>query len=112
VIVGTDEDTGTAIPGWTYSTGFGLSSEPGVVNGMLVDASERVKVTVAKTVAGDVPVEARQYEIIPKDGQDEIWIPIGSDFRAYKFRFQFDGPNTAVVRRVMFSRDGIAAVGG
>jgi hypothetical protein len=111
-MIGTNTATGTALPDWVFSTGFSLTQIPAVVDGILVDATDVVVVTVAKTYAGNIPTEGRQFAAVPRSGQDEVWEPGSAQLRAMKFRVQFNAPNTTTLRRAMWERSLISAKGG
>lgn len=112
MIQGTDATTGSAIPDWVYSTGFAVQDAPIVVKGLSVNADGPVEVRTAKTVDGTEPAQARAFEALPKEGQDSVWIPAASDFRAHKVRLEFRGANDVELRRAMVDAEPIESRGG
>jgi hypothetical protein len=110
--VNADATTGTKIPDWVFSTGFDFTQKNSVINRLLVDASGTVRVKTAKTVLGDVPAQARVFEVVPKEDMDEVTISGASDFRAHKFRVEFTGANAVTVRRALWDRGLIDGEGG
>jgi hypothetical protein len=110
--IGVDITTGQPIPDWQFSTGFDLTPENAVVDGWLLDATGRVELTLAKTVAGTVPTQARLFVLDPPEDADEGWYPGSAQFKAMKFRVQMNAANPVTVRRCMWERTLIPSKGG
>lgn len=110
---GTDETSGYAIPDWVFSTGFDFTQQPQKLDGMLLDADGPVLASVAKTVDGTTPDEGRELGlVVPKDGQDEVWIPGVTDFNGQKLRFEFSAASGVKLRRAAIMRSLLDKRGG
>lgn len=103
--LGGDDDLGTAIPDWVYSTGFAFTPAPAVVKGILADVDGDMAVITAKTVGAIIPQEARQLDVGDFPYQDEVWVPGAGDLRGQKFRVEFTAANAVTLRRAAWSRE-------
>ena len=99
-------DGGTAIPNWTYSTGFQVEQRNSIPRFMFVDSTATVTVAVLTTASG-TPTRSKSFSVV---GEHELAFP--PDLKGRKWRVQVTGGNTAIVKRVMFEYVGVAARGG
>ena len=93
-------DDGTAIPDWTYSTGF---DRPGVNQTgakVYVDATGSV---TAIMLVDMHETKSRSYEF--PAGEDVH--KLGAGLRGYKLRMKFKGRNTTLLRSAMWERDAL-----
>lgn len=109
---GADNTNGVSIPAWVYSTGYDVSHTPQIVNGLMIDATGEVKVTLAKDNDALIPDQARQFTVMSSADVDEVWVPGAADFRGQKMRVQFQAPSNVTLRRAMWERSIIEAKGG
>ena len=104
--------TGYKIPDWVYSSGFDMQSNPGTINGVMLDSSSAVNVELCKVAVPIVPTSARTLFTTAQVGIDECWFPGAPDLRGYKFRFQFTATNATVLRRAAYERLALAGTKG
>lgn len=100
---------GTSIQNWLYSTGMAASSVKTKVGRFLVDATGTVRVGIARTADGGL-----EREKVVEQGQDGAprELPAWSDASSYQWRVVFQAANGVRLRRAMWSRDGLDAMGG
>jgi hypothetical protein len=108
-------DAGTAIPAWTYSTGFDFktSFEQGTgyglaqtrVHWVYLDVSGAATVTVCKNDATPTLGTGGNARSVSFTGAGEWELTSGTDLVGYKFRMILTAASTVTVKRAMWDKD-------
>ena len=111
--VGTNTATGTQPPDWVFCTGFEFAPQPYIVKGVEVDTTGLTSISILRTQAGLVPMQARSIgPAQPMPNQDETWYPGSGDFAAAKMAVQFSAANGVNLIRAFWERTPIDRKGG
>lgn len=94
-----DSTAGTAIPDWTYSTGYEWIGASTGIRRIVVDASDAVTVTAHKTTDG---FAARSVHISSNMQDTEIVRPFAADLKSMKWRWQIAGRNDTRLIRILW----------
>jgi len=110
-------DGGTAIPAWTYSTGFSLRAIASASGGM-GDVKTRVRSVFCDTAGGSVTASLYKDATASPSGSKtfavgEHQLPFAPEPTAYKWRLGLAAASSAVsVRRLLWERPPVSAEGG
>jgi hypothetical protein len=93
---------GTAIPDWTYSTGFVISESKIRCDGIFLENTKPIRLTLNNSSDTSVGQDLAT-------GTGEFWIPGSADYTGYKMRFMLSGPANGEVRRLLYTMEKIAS---
>lgn len=97
-------DAGTAIPNWTYETGYDIAPVSARIKMLYLDTTGAITASAYKDAT------ILRNKTFATAGEHEL--PIAADLRSYKFRLKLTGANLVTVRRAMYERGPVKGAKG
>jgi hypothetical protein len=107
---GLTTDDATAVPSWTYRTGYVRSDKRMRLARVVVDPTGEVVLTAYK--GSNANADVRSATVTNRTDAVEVEAPMPSDVGAYKWGFRLAAANSVQVRALFVNVEGIEGAGG